>query len=326
MTKVCFVCSPGGHLNQIKELIGKVKYESCYFVTLDKSDARSILKDQKAFYVTDTGRNPINIVVNFFQSLGIFVKNQPDLVITTGAGAALFTCYIAKFFGKKVILIESFSRVEKPSFFGKLVYPISNLTLLQWKALKKYYKKGIYVGPIFSFKAKSNIKKKKQIFVTVGASQYPFDRLLKEVDKIALKIKDYKIIAQIGPTKYEPQHYKFKPFYTVDEMNRLYEESEIVICHAGTGSIISALTYGCKTILVPRCKEYKEIVDTHQIQIMHEFENKMYILATYKIEELQSNLLKINNTKFEFFKSESKSRNEINRFINNLTNIERESL
>jgi UDP-N-acetylglucosamine transferase subunit ALG13 len=47
------------------------------------------------------------------------------------------------------------------------------------------------------------------ILVTVGTHNQPFDRLLKEIDRLVEQeeIKD-KVIAQIGYSKYKPRNYQ----------------------------------------------------------------------------------------------------------------------
>jgi len=111
--------------------------------------SKSLAKQEKAFFVKDPGKNPINLLINIFQSLSIFLQQQPDVIISTCAGVAVPICYIAKFFGKRVVFIESFSRVQQPSLSGTFVYPIADLFIVQWRQLLKFYKRAKYGGSIF---------------------------------------------------------------------------------------------------------------------------------------------------------------------------------
>ena len=77
------------------------------------------------------------------------MKEKPDVVITTGALVAFPICLIAKIFGKHIIYIESFARVNSRSLTGRLLYPISDLFLVQWEEMLKFYPKAKYVGGIF---------------------------------------------------------------------------------------------------------------------------------------------------------------------------------
>ena len=57
--------------------------------------------------------------------------------------------YIAKLMGKKLIYIEVFARIDKPTLTGKLVYPIVDEFIVQWDEMKKVYPKAINLGSIF---------------------------------------------------------------------------------------------------------------------------------------------------------------------------------
>lgn len=147
--KICLIASAGGHLKEILQLEKFYKNKEHYFVTFDREDGKSIAKKEKTYFVECPARNPFRFVANFFQSLKIILKEKPDTIISTGADAALATCYLGKLFGKKIIYIESFCRPSKPSITGKLVYPIADLFIYQWKELEKFYPKGKFGGSIF---------------------------------------------------------------------------------------------------------------------------------------------------------------------------------
>jgi beta-1,4-N-acetylglucosaminyltransferase len=72
------------------------------------------------------------------------------VIISTGAGVAVPTCFLGKFlFKSKFIFIESFCRIKEPSLSGKLIYPIADLFFVQWKNLLNFYgKKAIYRGSV----------------------------------------------------------------------------------------------------------------------------------------------------------------------------------
>lgn len=85
----------------------------------------------------------------FADAWRILGKEQPDVVITTGALIAYPFCLLAKLGGRKVIYIESFARVHNRSLTGRLVYPFADLFLVQWESMLKCYPKAKYVGGIF---------------------------------------------------------------------------------------------------------------------------------------------------------------------------------
>lgn len=148
--KLCLLCSAGGHLTEMLHLKGCYSKFPHFFITFKRVDTSELSKKKKVYFVTDPGRNPINFLKNIFESFRVLLKEKPDVIISTGAGIAVPSCYLAKFFfGSKIVFVESFCRIEKPSLSGKFMYPISDLFLVQWpEMLDKYGDKAIYRGAI----------------------------------------------------------------------------------------------------------------------------------------------------------------------------------
>ena len=79
----------------------------------------------------------------------VLKKEKPDLIISSGAAVAVPFFYLGKLFGAKLIYIEVFDRIDKPTMTGKLVYPITDKFIVQWEEMKKVYPKAINFGSIF---------------------------------------------------------------------------------------------------------------------------------------------------------------------------------
>lgn len=149
--KVMFISSCGGHLTQLmqfQELFNKYDY---HIVTEKLSYTKDLSKKYPVSYLMYGARNYLlkyifKFLYNCMKSLAIFLKIKPDVIITTGAHTAVPMCYIAKLFGKKVIFMESFAKTKTPTLSGRIVYPIADVFIIQWEALKKFYPKGIYLG------------------------------------------------------------------------------------------------------------------------------------------------------------------------------------
>ena len=126
------------------------------------------------------------------------------------------------------------------------------------------------------------------ILVTIGLL-YGFDRLIGEMDEIAGRIAE-EVIMQIGETAYEPKNARYFRFASAEKMDQLYEDARVVVCHAGVGSILTALEHGKPIIAVPRRKKYGEHVDDHQLDIAGEMEKEGAIIAIYNISDLEKAL------------------------------------
>ncbi|HEM6112627.1 TPA: UDP-N-acetylglucosamine--LPS N-acetylglucosamine transferase [Streptococcus suis] len=148
--KVCLVGSSGGHLTHLYLLKPFWKEEERFWVTFDKEDARSLLKNEKMYpCYFPTNRNLINLVKNTFLAFKILREERPDVIISSGAAVAVPFFYIGKLFGAKTIYIEVFDRVDKSTLTGKLVYPVTDIFIVQWEEMKKVYPKAINLGSIF---------------------------------------------------------------------------------------------------------------------------------------------------------------------------------
>ena len=148
--KVCLVGSSGGHLTHLQMLKPFWKDKNRFWVTFDKIDANSILKDERVYHCYfPTNRNIINLIRNTFLAINVLWKEKPDLIISSGAAVAVPFFYLGKLRGAKTIYIEVFDRIDKPTLTGKLVYPITDKFIVQWEEMKKVYPKSINLGSIF---------------------------------------------------------------------------------------------------------------------------------------------------------------------------------
>lgn len=148
--KLCLVCSAGGHLTEISHLKNSYSKYPHFFITFKRQDTTELKKNNKVYFVKDPSRNIIKFLMSIFQNFLILLKEKPRAIISTGAGVAVPTCYLGKFLLKsKIIFVESFCRIKKPSLSGKIVFPIADLFFVQWEELlKKYGNKVIYRGAI----------------------------------------------------------------------------------------------------------------------------------------------------------------------------------
>lgn len=148
--KICLVGSSGGHLTHLYMLKPIWKNKNRFWVTFDKVDANSILKDERVYNCYfPTNRNLKNLIKNTFLAIKILHKEKPDLIISSGAAIAVPFFWLGKILGAKTIYIEVFDRVDKSTLTGKLVYPVTDKFIVQWDKMKKVYKKSINLGSIF---------------------------------------------------------------------------------------------------------------------------------------------------------------------------------
>lgn len=157
--KICLVCSQGGHLTEMLHLLDAFEGHEIVIITHDAKFTRTLETTYsfKTFFIKDITSeslrlDPLSILIHLliisFGELRVFLKEKPDIIISTGSEIAIPICYLAKIFGKKVIFIESLCRVKELSATGKYIYPIADLFFVQWKSLSCKYKKAKYDGTI----------------------------------------------------------------------------------------------------------------------------------------------------------------------------------
>ena len=129
------------------------------------------------------------------------------------------------------------------------------------------------------------------IFVTLGNHFQSFDRLLREVDELAPRIPQ-EIIIQRGYSVYRPQNTKYFDFVPIDTAIEYMKMSELVISHAGFGTIILCKKYGIPIIIVPRRKKFGEHMNDHQMEIAKALEERKEdnIHVVYEESQLEEKL------------------------------------
>ncbi|MCC5821675.1 MAG: hypothetical protein LAT64_00130 [Phycisphaerales bacterium] len=108
------------------------------------------------------------------------------------------------------------------------------------------------------------------IFVTVG-HQMPFDRLVMAVDAWAGRAGRADLFAQVGDAKYEPSHMEWVRSMSGQEFRDRVADAELVVAHAGTGTILTALELGTPILVMPRFAQLRETRNDHQIATARRF-------------------------------------------------------
>lgn len=151
--KIALVSSTGGHLNELKRLIPAVDGYKFFIITEQSEMSHDLKGKWEIYYLNQQERKNIyflkNILFNSIKSLYILLKENPKVIITTGAGVAFPICFLGKLCGKKIVYVESFAKINSPSLTGKLVYHFADEFYIQWESLKRFYPKAKYKGGLY---------------------------------------------------------------------------------------------------------------------------------------------------------------------------------
>jgi UDP-N-acetylglucosamine transferase subunit ALG13 len=108
------------------------------------------------------------------------------------------------------------------------------------------------------------------ILLSVG-TQLPFDRLVRVVDAWADANGRQDVIAQIGPSNYVPKALKSFHFLDHEHFRELQAQCDLMVSHAGMGSIVTALEFGKPIVIMARDHRLGEHRNGHQVATLRRF-------------------------------------------------------
>ena len=135
---------------EAKQLAPVYKGYDHFYFTFNGGVADEMKKTTRVLAIPNIVKhNPLSWLVGAVLSAQAVLVERPNVVISTGAGIVVFFCVFAKLLGAKLIFIESMARVERPTLTARFLYPFSDLFIVQWPGLLKYFPKAKYVGRLF---------------------------------------------------------------------------------------------------------------------------------------------------------------------------------
>jgi UDP-N-acetylglucosamine transferase subunit ALG13 len=120
------------------------------------------------------------------------------------------------------------------------------------------------------------------IFATVGSTQIPFERFVRALESLPGE----QLLVQYGPVDPPPDAARANAFMQFPEMIESMEAADVVVCHAGAGSILCALRAGHTPVVVPRLKRYQETVDDHQVEFSRALAAEGKVIAVEDLDQL----------------------------------------
>lgn len=149
--KICIPTSSGGHLTHML-LLEPVwsRAKDRFWVTFDKDDANTRLAGERVYHCHyPTNRNLPNLILNTVLAFDLVRRERPDLVISSGAAVAVPFFAMGKLFGSKLVYIEVFDRIDRPTLTGRLVCRFCDAFVVQWEEQLEVYPGSVDLGSIF---------------------------------------------------------------------------------------------------------------------------------------------------------------------------------
>lgn len=144
--KLCLVCSHGGHLAEMLQLEAAFAECDTFYFCYDADTTRALTN---AYRVPNKPLNPFSFLLNLVRLVGIFWRERPDAIVSTGAEIAIPAMLVGKLFGTPMIYIECGAQVYTPSTTGRLMYYAADRFYVQWpELLDAYGPRALFAGSL----------------------------------------------------------------------------------------------------------------------------------------------------------------------------------
>jgi len=109
-------------------------------------------------------------------------------------------------------------------------------------------------------------------FVSVGNATQPFYRLLEAVRKMVHQVPQPVFFQYGSAQNFRCQSSQAVAFMDMQAFEQQVAEAELLILHAGAGSVMHAVRAGKVPVIMPRRAHFGELVDDHQLEFARELE------------------------------------------------------
>lgn len=286
------VASTGGHLSELDRLAKRwsVSPDSIW-VTFDTPQSRSLLEGRNVHFIPYVPPRGIRQAVTAGRSISRLLREQQlALAVSTGAAVAISSHVVARAYGLSAVYIESLSRVDGPSLTGRLMQFVPGVRRYaqhSWGEHRKGWSFPFSILDDFVPRKRetSSNKNVSRIFVTLGTiAPYEFGELARAIDRAVPA--DIDINWQLGATSYVPSRGAVHVQLSDSEFGREVDLADLVVTHAGIGTLLGLLAKGSEVITVPRRRARGEHVDDHQTQIARVF-GARGLVEYVELEELE---------------------------------------
>ena len=133
--KILAVASGGGHWVQLLRLLPAFDGCDIAFATVNCAYRPDVA--QHRFYVVNdaTRWNKFALLMMAIRLMWIVVREQPDVIVSTGAAPGYFALRLGRLAGIKTIWLDSIANVEHLSLSGQKIGRYADLWLTQWPDL-----------------------------------------------------------------------------------------------------------------------------------------------------------------------------------------------
>ncbi|MGY1812850.1 glycosyltransferase [Blastococcus sp. SYSU D00820] len=274
------VASTGGHLQQARLLARALEARGdSHWITFANAQSQALLADQSVTYVPYLRPRDWAGALRAVRPLVRAMRARPfGGVVSTGAAIAPAAAIAARLTRTPFYYVESIARTSGPSLSGRILERMPWVHLFtqheHWAGGKWAHDVSVLDALVSGQRPiVQDDRETIRVFVTLGTIKpYRFDSLVENVKK--LLSPRHEVRWQVGATTYADLPGEVALEVSGDTMSEWMRWCDILVTHAGVGTVLQALELGLEPIVVPRRASRGEHVDDHQEQIAELLANK----------------------------------------------------
>lgn len=280
--RTLLVATAGGHLDELKLLVRELDIDvrNAVWLTSRNAQTEALLADDDVVWVPPVGSgHRVRAASRLPMAMRIHRRIKPDRVITTGALFSTPHLVAASIARTPTWFIDSATRVSAPSSTGKFVSRFTRAKLHvqgdgwgdpRWTPIP---------GVFDSFDVESSPMPPQRIrkaVVALGTEVWPFGRA---VERVLGLLPDAEIVWQVGVTDYRHEGGQLQRWLPPDELRQAMRDADVVIAHAGVGTVLAALGEGKVAVVLPRLEVQREHVDDHQVEVAAMLDRRSLVVS-----------------------------------------------
>ncbi len=269
-----YVATIGGHISELVELAGREVADDHgrngadeVWITNDSPQTRDLLADRTVELVPFIAeRDHLGVLRSMPQARRLYRRHGVTRVVSTGSAIALGYLPVASLMGIESHYIESSTRVESCSVTGRILSKTPGINC--WWQFENppvgfASIEGVYEG----FRAVPNPTPPtiNRVVVTVGTTDRDFRRLIERL--VSIMPDGAEVLWQTGHSNVEGLGIEAHRMVPEADLVAAIANADVVVSHAGAGSLSLVLSAGRVPVFVPRRAAFDEQIDDHQVEL-----------------------------------------------------------
>lgn len=263
------VATLGGHITELVQLSDRLSADDRIWIAPRCPQTQDLLADRRVEWVPEVGeRDYLGVIAAARDARRLYRRYGVDRVVSTGSAMALGYLPVAAAMGIDAHYIESSTRIETCSVTGRLLARVPGVRC--WWQNGQAPAGFTHLGGVYDrYRVVHRLQPGHvgRVVVTVGTTAWDFRRLIERL--VEILPPDADVLWQTGSSSVDHLDIDARTMVPESELRRAISEADVVIGHAGTGTLALALECGRSPLLVPRRFAHGEQIDDHQIELAH---------------------------------------------------------